>query len=260
MSEQIKPAADYDQFVDWPKRLGREAPFFRRIFDEVGARSVIDVGAGSAKHSVMFAEWGMSVDAVDPNDAMLAQAEANVVEAAERIAAAGGELRLARGAFGELASLGLGPADVLICTGNALPHVGGREKLRAALSDFAAVVRPGGALVIHLLNHARLLAERPRVVPPVVRDTPEGTKVYLRVIDYIDDEFLDFNFVTLVRDTEGVWSVSDRRSPHTAIPAELLASELEAVGFERVEAFGGHDGHALANDDESAIIVARKVS
>ena len=43
---------------------------------------------------------------------------------------------------------------------------------------------PGGALVLHLLNHGRLLDKRPRAIPPVVRDTAEGTKVFVRVIDY----------------------------------------------------------------------------
>ncbi len=30
------PASDYDEFVDWDKRLAREAPLFRRVFDEAG--------------------------------------------------------------------------------------------------------------------------------------------------------------------------------------------------------------------------------
>ena len=91
---RVAPASDYDTFVNWDARLKRELPFFRRVFDEVGAKSIIDVGAGSAKHSIAFAEWGMAVDAVDPDDSMLAQAEANAAEAAEAIAEAGGELRL----------------------------------------------------------------------------------------------------------------------------------------------------------------------
>ncbi|NTW28997.1 MAG: class I SAM-dependent methyltransferase [Coriobacteriia bacterium] len=254
------PASDYDEFVNWNARLARELPFFRRVFDEVGARSVIDVGAGSARHSIEFAAWGMSVDAIDPTDSMLSQAEANIATAAERIAEAGGELRLTRGGFGGLQALGLGGADALICTGNALPHVGGRVKLRGALADFAAVLRPGGVLVLHLLNHARLYASKPRAIPPVVRDTPAGTRVFLRVISYPEgDEYLDFDFLTLTRDAGGEWTTTSRRSAHTALPVDLLREELTAAGFEHVEAFGGHDGHALAIEhDESVIVVARR--
>lgn len=253
------PAADYDQFVDWGKRLAREAPLFRRVFDETGVRNVVDVGAGSARHAVMFAEWGIEVDAVDPDDSMLTQAEANAAAHAQAIAEAGGVLRLTRAGFTELSAHGLGPADALVCTGNALPHVEGHEGLRATLADFASVVRSGGALVLHLLNHGRLLGAHPRAIPPVVRDTPEGTKVFVRVIDYpAGDEYLDFDFVTLVRSTAGEWSLTHRRSAHTALPPQLLAHELEVAGFERIELLGGHDGHVLTDADESVIVVARR--
>ena len=257
---RVAPASDYDTFVNWDARLKRELPFFRRAFDEVGARSVIDVGAGSAKHSIAFAEWGMAVDAVDPDESMLAQAEANAAAAAETIAEEGGELRLVRAAFGELGARGLGPADALVCTGNALPHVEGLAGLRTTFADFSAVLRPGGVLVLHLLNHAKLLHTRPRSIPPVVRETPDGTRVFLRVIDYPDgDEYLDFDFVTLTRDANGSWDVASRRSLHTALPVELLRAELAAAGFERVEAFGNHNGAPLHPDsDESVIVVAHR--
>ena len=257
---RVAPASDYDTFVNWDARLARELPFFRRLFAEVGVRSLIDVGAGSARHAIAFAEQGIAVDAVDPDDSMLAQAEANVVDAADRIAASGGELRLVRGGFGELVALGLGAADALTCTGNALPHVAGIAGLREALADFHAVLRPGGAVVLHLLNHARLLSGKPRVIPPIIREVPEGTRVFLRVVDYPDGgEFLDFDFVTLTRDSDGVWDVASRCSPHTALPLDVLSAELSAAGFEGIEAFGAHDGHAFdAAEDESVIVVARR--
>ncbi len=254
------PASDYDEFVDWDKRLGREAPLFRRVFDEVGARTVVDVGAGSARHAIMFASWGLDVVAVDPDESMLAQAEHNIDEHAEEVASAAGSVRLVRGGFGELAALGLGPADALTCTGNALPHVAGLVGLREALADFAAVLREGGGLILHLLNHARLLASRPRAIPPVFRQTREGEKVFLRVIDYPEgDEYLDFDFLTLTRDENGEWEVAHRHSPHTALPIGLLERELAAAGFAAVCALGSHDGAPLdVERDESVIVTARR--
>jgi SAM-dependent methyltransferase len=257
---RVAPASDYDTFVNWDARLARELPFFERLFAEVGVGSLIDVGAGSAKHAIAFAEQGYSVDAVDPDDSMLAQAEANIAEAAERIAAAGGELRLVRGGFGELAGLGLGPADALTCTGNALPHVDGIDGLRAAFADFGAVIRPQGVLVLHLLNHTRLIDGKTRSIPPIVRDVPEGTRVFLRLIDYpLGADYLDLDFVTLTRDRQGAWNLASRRSAHTALPFELLRAELASAGFESVQAFGSHDGRAFdADNDESVIVVARR--
>ena len=83
--------------------------------------------------------------------------------------------------------------------------------------------------------------------------------VFVRVIDYpAGDEFLDFDFVTLMRDAEGEWGIASRRSPHTAIPVSLLESELPCAGFSEIEAFGGHDRHPLRDTDESVIVIARR--
>lgn len=255
----VAPQSDYDEFVNWDKRLANEGPFFQRLFEAAGVKRVIDVGAGSARHSIMFATWGLDVVAVDPDDSMLEQARANAQKFAPQIEAGGGRLEIIEGGFGELESLGLGPADAVVCTGNALPHVDGREGLAATLEDFSAVVGAGGIAVLHLLNHDRLLKKRPRVVPPKVVETAGGTKVFVRVIDYPPgDEYLDFDFVTMARDSSGAWALASRRSPHTAIPVALLEQELKRVGFSEVDSYGGHDGHALGDNDESVIVVARK--
>jgi len=256
----VSPAADYDQFVDWEKRLQREAPLFRWAFSLSGAHSVLDVGAGSARHSLLFASWGMNVTAVDPDESMLAQARINISSAENSLALSGGKVSLMRGGFGELEGLGAGPVGALVCTGNALPHVSGASGLRAAVRDFYRVLAPGGVIILHLLNHARLAGLKVRVVPPVVRDTGEGVKVFLRVIDYPQDgESLDFDFVTLVRSTQGEWALTHRRSAHTFIPVDVLADELSSSGFTSIETFGDHERKPLEiANDESVIVVARK--
>jgi len=253
------PQSDYDTFVNWDKRLANEGPFFRELFEREGVRSVIDVGAGSARHSILFATWGLDVVAVDPDDSMLEQAYHNAETFVDDIAEGGGSLKIVKGGFGELHRLDISPVDAVVCTGNALPHVAGRDGLTEALADFASVLVPGGVLVLHLLNHGRLLESKPRAIPPKVVESADGTQVFVRVIDYPEGgEYLDFDFVTLLRDKDGAWQVSSRRSPHTAIPVALLETELPCAGFGRVEVFGGHDRHDLTSADESVIVVARR--
>jgi len=254
------PQSDYDTFVNWDKRLANEGPFFRELFEREGARRIIDVGAGSARHAIMFATWGLDVVAVDPDESMLEQAHINAARFVHEIAAGSGSLDIVEGGFGELHKLDVGQVDAITCTGNALPHVAGRDGLTEALADFASVLAPGGILVLHLLNHQRLLDKRPRTIPPKVVETPDGTLVFVRVIDYAPgDEYFEFDFVTLVRDGSGAWSVNSRRSPHTAIPLSVLNSELPCAGFGRIRAFGGHDEHPLTDADESIIVVAQRL-
>ncbi len=242
---------DYDVFVNWDKRLAREAPFYRAVFDEVDARTVADVGAGSARMSLMFASWGLTVYAIDPDPGMLEQARKNAAEA-------GIDLPIYAGAFGDVADVVPGQVDAIVCSGNALPHVGGLPELKRAFADFAEVVRPGGALVLHLLNHQRLLDQRIRTVPPVVRETAEGTLVFLRVLDYDDPAGIGFDFLTLRRSPDGAWDVANaRRSVHTALPSYVLVDELDHAGFTRIALFGSHDRKPFeAEKDESVIVLA----
>jgi glycine/sarcosine N-methyltransferase len=255
--EQVRPpAGDYDRFVDWGKRIEREMPFFRLLFADHDVRSVIDVGCGTGRHAALFASWGLDVTGVDPDPAMLDQARAFAVHQAS-------SARFVEGGFGGLATLGLPLADALTCTGNALPHVDGLAGLRAAVRDFASVLRPGGVVALHLLNHDRLLATQVRSIQPVVREDEEGTWVFLRVMDYVEGG-IRFDFATLHRPVDGwehdaPWEVSSRRSLHTALPSSVLASELEAAGFGDVHLFGDHTGRALdPSADESVIVTAVK--
>ncbi|MBN1192893.1 MAG: class I SAM-dependent methyltransferase [Coriobacteriia bacterium] len=266
---------EYDELVDWESRLAREGPFFKRLFVERGVRSVADVGAGSARHSIMFRSWGLEVWAIDPSADMLALARENV----SRL---GSDVRVIEGRFGEVAGIVGRPVDALTCTGNALPHVRSLDGLREALDDFAAVLLPGGVLVLHYLNHDRLLSKRIRTMTPVFRETPSGDKFFLRLLDYTPSgDGVLFDFVTLVRDASvrdtphtidswpktleddpsGGWTLRSRRSLHFAMPLALMTAELERAGFTEVRAFGDHGGREFEIDsDESVIVVATRAA
>lgn len=266
---------EYDELVDWNARLTREGPFFRRLFAECGVRSVADVGAGSARHSIMYRSWGLDVTAIDPSPQMLQLARENA-------ARLGSDVRIVEGGFGEVAHIVGSPVDAITCTGNALPHVRSMTGLREALGDFASALAPGGLLVLHYLNHERLLTKRIRTMSPVFRETPTGDKFFIRLLDYTPTgDGILFDFVTLVRDASvretphtieswpktleadpgGGWSVRSRRSLHFAIPRGLIVAELERAGFGEIRLLGDHQGRPLdADTDESLIVVARLVS
>lgn len=266
--------SDYDELVNWERRLAREEPFFRRLFAERGVHRIADVGAGSARHAIMFRSWGYDVVAIDPAQDMLAQARENA-------ARLGSDVRIAEGSFGDVAHTVGEPVDAITCTGNALPHVCSLDALREALNDFAAALMPGGVLVLHYLNHYRLIEHNVRSVAPVFRQTASGDKFFMRLLDYTPEhDGILFDFVTLVRDADlhnaphtieswpktldddptGGWTVRSRRSVHFAMPLEVISAELERAGFANIQPFGDHTGRALDLDaDESLIIVAERI-
>ncbi|MDZ4167440.1 MAG: class I SAM-dependent methyltransferase [Coriobacteriia bacterium] len=264
---------EYDELVNWDRRLAREAPFFEGIFAGYDVRSVADVGAGSARHAIVYRSWGLDVWAIDPSEDMLELAREN----AGRL---GSDVRIVEGGFGDVARIVGAPVDAVTCTGNALPHVRSLRGLHDALRDFAEALVPGGLLVLHYLNHHRLIAQRIRTMSPVFRETPAGDKFFLRLLDYTPEgDGVLFDFVTLLRDASvregehtieswpttleddpsGGWSVRSRRSLHFVMVPEMITRELESAGFADVRILGDHTGRLLeADTDESIIVVAVK--
>lgn len=264
---------EYDELVNWDARLAREAPLFKRLFDEYDIRSLADVGAGSARLAIMFASWGIDVVAIDPSEDMLELAREN----AEQLASS---ITVAEGGFGDVTRIAGVKVDAIICTGNALPHVRSLRGLHDALRDFASALRPNGLLVLHYLNHDRLVGKHIRTMTPVFRETEGGDKFFIRLLDYTPSgDGVLFDFVTLVRDptvrdsphtiegwpktleedSTGGWIVRSRRSLHFAMPLSLITGELERAGFTDVRAFGNHEGKPLdLDEDESMIVVATR--
>jgi SAM-dependent methyltransferase len=143
----------YEAMIDWPKRLANEEPFYRRVFDRVGARSVVDVACGTGRHAAMFHAWGLRVEGADLSPQMIQRAR-------ERYGDPAGLRWVIRGFDEPVAPTEL--FDVAICVGNSLALAPNLRVLERALLQMLSAVRRGGALVVHVLNLWRL-AEGPCV-------------------------------------------------------------------------------------------------
>jgi SAM-dependent methyltransferase len=115
-----------------------------------GAR-VLDCAAGTGTLAVGLAQRGFDVVATDASRAM--------VERTRALAARHGvELSARRCAWEDLGAEGLEPFDAVLCVGNSLTHAPGRDARRRALRAMAAVLRPGGLLVVSSRNWERVRA------------------------------------------------------------------------------------------------------
>ena len=64
----------YESLINWPKRLTNEGPFYRDLFDRVGAARIVDVACGMGHHATLFRSWGMYVEAADISPEMIRRA------------------------------------------------------------------------------------------------------------------------------------------------------------------------------------------
>ena len=67
--------------------------------------------------------------------------------------------------------------DAVLVLGNSLPNAGSDAGLRAALAGLAAAVRPGGILLLHLLNYPKLVAAGGGDPKPFYRVAPDGREI-----------------------------------------------------------------------------------
>ncbi|HOB74427.1 MAG TPA: class I SAM-dependent methyltransferase [Phycisphaerae bacterium] len=238
----------YEAMIDWPRRLAHEEGFYRRLFDEVRARSVLDVACGTGRHAAMFHSWGLTVEGADISPAMI-----------ERCRERFGESQTLRWVVRGFDQPHPEPAsfDVAICVGNSLALAGDEAAVAAALRQMLAAVRPGGRVLIHVLNLWRL-PDGPAQWQKCVRASlPEGESLIVKGVHRAGST----GYVNMI---VARLDLSEPRMRTECVPfVGLEAAGLEAMlgcaGATRIETYGAW--HMQPYDREQSpdlIMVATK--
>ena len=147
----------YEAMIDWPKRLAGEEPFYRRVLAEAQAQSVLDVACGSGRHAAMFHAWGLRVEGADLSPNMIRRARAAFGEPEGlRWVVRGFEEPTALRPVPGAPSASPGDFDAAVCVGNSLALAGDAAAARRVIQRMLACVRPGGIVIVQVLNLWRL--------------------------------------------------------------------------------------------------------
>ena len=243
-------AADYDRFVNWEARLRHEMPFFLRLFEEHGVERVLDAACGTGHHALALARQGYQVVGADLSAPMIERARQNAI----RRVSATADVTFTVAGLGEMASMG-DTFDAVLCLGNSLPHLLTEQAVAGALVDFAAVLRPGGLLVIQNRNLDRVWAEHQRFMPPQVHQEDGGEWIFVRFYDF-HPETLTFHMLRLSRGPQG-WVQDVESTELRPIFQRDLGLGLAEAGFGPVTFYGDYQGSAFdARESGDLIAVA----
>ncbi|MCX6340459.1 MAG: class I SAM-dependent methyltransferase [Candidatus Aureabacteria bacterium] len=227
-------ASDYDRQVNWEKRLAAEWPFYRELFREHRVSSILDCACGTGRHAILFAKNGLSVTGIDIDSERIKLAHENAV-------GAGVDVRFETAAFSELNRLfSLPKFDAVICVGNSLSQLPGLPAVEEAIRSMAAVCRPGGMLVLHVLNYRSLL-KKEMVAQPLRVVGGEGHRELFQKIFLPRTHQVE---IVTVHVREGIngWSSEVARGMLLPIDAACLEKLVIRAGFSRVVMRGDYSG------------------
>lgn len=247
---------DYDRFVNWDNRLRFELPFLEQQLHSASARTVLDAACGTGQHTIALARRGYRAVGADLSAPMIARARANT-----RLA--GVEVPFEAVGFGSLARIfehsPLFPFDAVLCLGNSLPHVLNQAELNAALGDFAACLRLGGALILQNRNFDAVMSTRARWMEPQAHREDDTERIFLRFYDYEPDGLINFNILTLKREGQGAWQQQVTTTRLRPLLQADLDGALDAAGFTDIQWFGSLAGEPFnPSASGNLVVVARK--
>jgi glycine/sarcosine N-methyltransferase len=232
----------YDAMTDFASRVAREAATLQPLLAQFRVRTAVDMGCGTGVHVLALASLGVRATGVDLSDRMLAHARAHAAESPDAA--------FVRGDFLTTFPSSLPSSDVILCLGNSLPHIESAIKLRAVLSHWKRHLSPGGHVIIQLLNYARILRERERIVA-VHRD---GPLTVLRFYDFTEPR-ITFNILTIT-DTAAGPQHALVSTPLTPFTAGDIADAARAAGCTAVELRSSLRLDPWSDDAKDVIVIA----
>lgn len=235
----------YDESVNWSARFAREMPVFERFFGPPGDGGIVDAGCGPGRHAAELARRGYRVVGVDASEEMLAVAATRTASVADRPS-------FKRCTYGKMvATIGTG-FDGLYCVGNSLAAAGSAKTCAEAVAQFGLCLRPGGRMLIQILNFAAMRGQSPCIKGP--RVTRVGDREYISVRQFhFSTGAVQVTNITLYND--GGWQQRSSSGSLYPINRDELCRWCADAGLKVDDMWGDYSGTPLDLDQSTDLIV-----
>jgi len=242
-------AKAYDEKIDWSGRFARELPVFREVFGSPTGQRLLDAGCGPGRHAVALARQGYSITGADISADMIDQA-------ARHAADQGAAVTWVRSPFAQLGKRCPGPFDGVLCVGNALAAAGTPAKVKTALKQVHAVLRPGGKAFIQVLNFPPMRAQSPYVVGPRAYQRDGVEHLSIKVFNFVGQR-ADVRGITLFKDT--TWQKRTFLGRLCAMSPDQMRAWLTEAGLPPIHLYGDYARTSFdPQSSKDLIIVAER--
>ena len=195
----------------------QEELFDRLELDASIAATAVDLGAGPGAQAVALAERGFDVIAIDFCRPLLDELRANA--RGLRVTAIEGDLL-------EFKRHLPSRAGVVVCMGDTLPHLPGKDDVERLIRDVAEALIPGGTFVATFRDYVSREARGEARFIPVKAD---ADRILTCFLDYADDAVTVYDL--LHRRVDGEWRQQVSSYRKLRLDPKWLAGVCEREGL-----------------------------
>jgi SAM-dependent methyltransferase len=250
VAELFGRAKWYDRTIDWPSRLAREIPVLADVFGPPGDGGILDAGCGTGRQACALAERGYRVTGADISEEVLDVARRNAKETSQPVP-------FVLTPYATLHDDAGGGYDGLYCIGNGLAAAETFEAASQAVAQFARCLRPGGRLVIQILNFHTMRDEAPCIRGPTVATVDGVEYVSVRHFQFSGDS-VEVTRITLFKEMS--WKCGTRIGTFCVISPTQLREWSNLAGLRIDETWGSYNREPFdVNRSTDLLVVATRV-
>jgi glycine/sarcosine N-methyltransferase len=198
--------------------------FVSRNSGGLSGKRILDIGCATGELSYQLAGAGAEVAGIDLNEDLLAQAQSN--KAHQRVTFQNMNMLDVKDAFQN------GEFDVVLCFGNTLVHLTSEELIRKLFYGIKHILKPGGLLLLQILNYDYILSEKVSELPVIENENIRFVRNY---IFKEDSPLIGFKTgLHLKNENKVVYN----ETPLLALSSQALEDLLEEAGFINSSMFG----------------------
>ncbi|MDD3730938.1 MAG: class I SAM-dependent methyltransferase [candidate division Zixibacteria bacterium] len=219
-----KYAQEYDWLTDATRREESHRREVTAIIEKCHPLSVLDAGCATGLTTRLFAAAGINTVGIYRSRRMIKLARENTLNSHHPLSFRYGE-------FEYLPRILYNKFDLVVCLANAITGVNSLSGLRKSLKNFKAVLKPGGTLLIQMLNY---LAVREGVLMPVRTTVHEGL-IYIRFTERKGRRH-SLYIIRLDLDRKPV-QMEPFRSDFDNFTVDEMETTLKTTGFSKIKKY-----------------------
>ncbi len=188
MTDFAQIAPFYDIMTGFSNRLVNDFGPIKNLVDKFNVKKALDAGCGSGVHSIILSKAGVDVTGLDASEEMLALARKNSLKE-------GVEFPLVHEYYESMPNEWTDSFDAVFCMANSLVGVETGERLALAMKSFQRVLKPGGKMIIQLVNFIKYRKSDQRIL----KVSSQDNITFVRFFDF-EEDFVRLNVLLIEHD------------------------------------------------------------